>query len=171
MKAGSFQTGLVFLLLGLVNGGLSEEIGWRGFALKAFQGKSYNILLSSILVAIIWALWHTATVFWKTIMTTSFSEGLIFAITYLLQYLLLMIPLSVLYTILNNGTRGSILHAVLLHAFYNISISIFATALPNFPMLLFVSVLWLLSIVLLYVYWKKGKFSSIIEPSKDIISE
>ncbi|MCZ7611913.1 MAG: hypothetical protein M5U17_17370 [Ignavibacterium sp.] len=51
--------------------------------------------------------------------------------------------------ILYNGTNGSILLSIILHAFHNISISIFATALPNFPMIILVVLL----LGYLYLYW------------------
>lgn len=162
MKTGALATGITFLVLALTNGGLSEEIGWRGFALQAFQNKAYNLLLSSLLVALLWAFWHTGTLFWQTIMTSGFAGGLQFAVSYLLQYLLLVLPLSVMYSVLYNGTDGSIFLSIILHAFYNISISVFATALPNFPMLTFVILLWIFSIVLIVLLWKKKKFNKSI---------
>lgn len=159
MKTGTIETGLVFLVLALTNGGLSEEIGWRGFTLKEFQSRPYNILWSSLFVALLWALWHTGALFWQTVITSTLMEGFTFAISYLLQYLLLVFPLSIMYTVLFNGTRGSILLSILLHAFYNISISVFATALPNFPMLTFVVILWLFSAILLLTLWKNGRYN------------
>ncbi|MCK6648695.1 MAG: CPBP family intramembrane metalloprotease [Bacteroidia bacterium] len=161
MHTGTFATGLVFLVLALTNGGLSEEIGWRGFALSKLQGKPYNFLVSSLIVAFLWAFWHTGTLFWQTVFTSTFSEGISFAATYLFQYLLLVIPLSVLYTVLYNGTNGSILLSIILHAFYNISISIFATALSNFPMIIFVVLLWIVAILLTIILWKKSKYNKI----------
>lgn len=159
MKTSTFATGLVFLVLALTNGGLSEEVGWRGFALSKFQNRPYNFLVSSLFVACLWALWHTGTLFWQTVFTSAFSEGISFASTYLFQYLLLVIPLSVLYTILYNGTNGSILLSIILHAFYNISISIFATALPNFPMIILVVLLWIFAILLTIILWKNSKYN------------
>lgn len=159
MKQGTFATGIVFLLLALTNGGLSEEIGWRGFALKEFQNRPFNILLSSLFISLLWALWHTGTLFWQTVMTSTLTEGFTFAISYLLQYLLLVFPLSIIYTVLFNGTKGSILLSIILHAFYNISISIFATALPNFPMLTFVIILWIFSGILMLTLWKNETYN------------
>lgn len=159
MKTSTLGTGLVFLVLALTNGGLSEEIGWRGFALKEFQNRPFNILISSLFVSLLWALWHTGTLFWQTVMTSTLIEGVIFAISYLLQYLLLVFPLSIIYTVLFNGTKGSILLSIILHAFYNISISVFATALPNFPMLTFVIILCIFSAILTLTLWKNGTYN------------
>lgn len=163
MKTGTLATALMFLLLALTNGGLSEEVGWRGFALKEFQRKPYNILLTSLFVAILWAVWHTGTLFWKTMMTSSFSEGLLFAFTYLLQYLLLIFPLSVIYTVLVNGTGGSIFLAIILHAFYNISISVITAAFPGFPMLTFVICMLVFSIILIVALWRNNTYNKSLQ--------
>lgn len=159
MKTGTLATGITFLLLALTNGGLSEEIGWRGFALTKFQNKPFNLLLSSLFVSLLWSAWHTGTAFWQTIMTASLLKGAYFTFSYLLQYLILVFPLSIIYTILYNGTKGSILLAILFHGLYNISISVFATALDNFPMVTFIVVLWLFSALLLLIFWKNPTYN------------
>ena len=39
-----------------------EEIGWRGFALPRLQ-KRHNALIATLIVGILWALWHLPLVF------------------------------------------------------------------------------------------------------------
>ncbi|MCO6481347.1 MAG: CPBP family intramembrane metalloprotease [Flavobacteriales bacterium] len=155
MQNGPIETGVIFLVLALTNGGLSEEIGWRGFALSQLQ-RRLNFLTSSILVAMLWAAWHTGTLFWQTVLTSTLTDGLSFAAVYVIQYLILVTPLSILYTVLYNGTHGSILLSIILHAFYNISISIVSAALPNFPMITFVILLWIIAICSTIVFWKSN---------------
>ena len=46
----------IFLPL-LILGPLSEEIGWRGYALERLQTR-WNALTSSLIVGLVWALWH-----------------------------------------------------------------------------------------------------------------
>jgi len=45
------------LLFTLVSGPLSEETGWRGFALPKLQSK-FNAVSSSLILGLIWACWH-----------------------------------------------------------------------------------------------------------------
>ena len=161
MKTGILGTGLVFILLALTNGGLSEELGWRGFALVEFQNRPCNFLLSSLFVSLLWAFWHAGTMFWQTVMMSSLNDGLMFAITYVAEYLLLVFPLSIIYTVLFNGSGGSVLLTIILHAFYNISISVFASALPNFPMVIFVIILWLFSLLLLIKNWNNEVYNKV----------
>jgi membrane protease YdiL (CAAX protease family) len=41
----------------IILGPLSEEIGWRGYALDRLQTK-WNALESSLMVGLVWGLWH-----------------------------------------------------------------------------------------------------------------
>lgn len=45
------------LLSLLILGPISEEIGWRGYALDRLQTK-WNALVSSLMVGLVWGLWH-----------------------------------------------------------------------------------------------------------------
>lgn len=53
--AGSVLVSFLYTLV--YAGGLNEETGWTGFALPRFQAK-FNPLVSTILVWILWMLWH-----------------------------------------------------------------------------------------------------------------
>ena len=47
----------VYLLLVIFIGGGQEEIGWRGYILP-FLEKKYGLVIGSLMLGIIWAIWH-----------------------------------------------------------------------------------------------------------------
>ena len=55
--------GLWALPLWLVNSGLGEESGWRGFALPAL-GRRFSPRVASLIVALGWMLWHVPAFFY-----------------------------------------------------------------------------------------------------------
>ena len=58
---GLIGTGLIGALLAaafLDQGGVLEELGWRGFALHELQAGSLSPLGEAVLVGIAWGLWH-----------------------------------------------------------------------------------------------------------------
>lgn len=141
MALGWWQTLLVFTTLAITNGGVSEEPGWRGWLLPRMQAR-YGALPASLLVALCWALWHTGSGFWQVVLTTDLAGALRFMPGYLGQYLLLVAPLAVYYTWVYNGTGGSLLLVVLLHASYNMTVTVVTSAWPTFPLPWFVATLW-----------------------------
>ncbi len=108
----------VFLLV-LVFSVLGEEIGWRGFALPWLQ-KRYNALTSSLILGLIWAIWHLP-LFW---LPGDFHQQLP-----LLWFLLQTMAITILYTWVFNATRGSLWMILLLHAASNTAFGV----LPILP--------------------------------------
>jgi membrane protease YdiL (CAAX protease family) len=87
----------ITLLSGMVAGvtinalfAFGEEIGWRGYLLKQFEGK--NFLTTSIIIGIIWGLWHAPLILlghnypqhpqWGVLMMVVLSIPLSFIIQY-----------------------------------------------------------------------------------------
>jgi len=91
-----------FLYDFFING---EEIGWRGYVLPRLQAK-YGALVSSLLVGLIWSLWHIPK-FLGTNMGNDRSFG---------WFMVAHIALAVLYTWLFNNSRGSLLLVTIFHA-------------------------------------------------------
>ena len=47
----------IYLLINIFMGGGQEEIGWRGYILP-FLEKKYGLIIGSLILGIIWAIWH-----------------------------------------------------------------------------------------------------------------
>jgi membrane protease YdiL (CAAX protease family) len=93
---------------------LGEELGWRGFALPRLQARR-SALAASLIVGPVWGTYHLP-LFLLGNPTRPFALFLPFALS--------CVIMSVFYTWMYNGTRGSLLLAVLLHAATNLPLSI-----------------------------------------------
>jgi len=98
-----------FIANTLINGGMSEEFGWRGYVLPRFQSR-WNALSSSIILGLIWASWHIPL--W-------FVPGDSHHNVYFWGWAGRIILLSILLTWIFNNTNGSILAVVLFHGIAN----------------------------------------------------
>ena len=93
---------------------VGEELGWRGFALPRLQGHR-SALAASLIVGSVWGAYHFP-LFLVGTPTRPLALFLPFAISCAI--------LSIFYTWMYNGTRGSLLIAVLLHATTNLPLTI-----------------------------------------------
>lgn len=93
--------------------GIGEEFGWRGFALPRLQAR-YNALVSSLIVGLIWGIWHIPLFFSPgTIQSEWMAEaGLVIPIA---GYTLFCIAWAIQYTWVFNNTKGSVLLAAVVH--------------------------------------------------------
>jgi membrane protease YdiL (CAAX protease family) len=101
------------LIIGLFFGSLSEELGWRGYALGRIQAR-WNPLVSSFILGGIWFAWHLPLFFMNG--TTQHAWG--FGIGFL-GFFLFVMSFAVMITLVYNRNGSSLLSAVLLHALYN----------------------------------------------------
>ena len=91
----------------LILGPLSEEIGWRGYALDRLQTK-WNPALSSLIIGLTWALWHLPL--FAMVGTSQYVLKIPF-----IGFAVGILASSVVYTWLHNNTRGSIWMAIFFH--------------------------------------------------------
>lgn len=132
----------VFILLNA--GPLQEEYGWRGTLQNQFQEKT-NALFASLLVGIIWGLWHLPLFF---IPEQGFYYdkpiwGLLISTTLI----------SVLFGWIYNNTGKSMLLMLLFHTMYNFSHYIFPTLESELASLMYMIIL---GIIVLIVVVRNG---------------
>src|SRR5215217_1379838 len=100
----------LFLLILTLTDGLGEELAWRGFTLPRLLTR-YNALAASLILGVIWALWHLPLLW---------TEG---GPMYQLPVWLLLLDVTakaVLFTWVFLHTRGSVLIAMLFHGATNL---------------------------------------------------
>lgn len=140
----------VVFVASVIFGPLAEEFGWRGFLLPLldYRGK---VISSSVIVGVIWALWH-APLFWAKTGTaisgfpvTIFTVGLFFAA---------VIGSSFIYTFLFARTSESISIAILLHLSMNGAGTVVAMFFPEMTLeqrfsfyICYTSVLWVILVL------------------------
>jgi membrane protease YdiL (CAAX protease family) len=142
MSLGSWATAIGMVAIAVSQGGLSEEPGWRGYAMA--QGlRRWNLLRTTLVVGCMWAAWHMAG---PAHFQVLFDSGVVpfvgLVAGTLFEYLLLCIPLAILYALVFVGTGGSVLLAILLHASYNLTMTIVVSAWPDWAALTFLALLW-----------------------------
>ena len=99
---------LIPLIIGirLLTDGIGEETAWRGVALPQLL-RRMNAVTASIILGVVWAIWHLPLTFTVGAPMANNSIALLFV---------LLPAQAVVYTWLYQRTRGSILAAALFHA-------------------------------------------------------
>lgn len=101
---------------GLFSGSFGEEPGWRGFALPLLQ-KRLGVLKASIILGLIWGIWHLNAELTTAHPLATFLEGAPKAI-------IRMVATAVLYGWLFEKTGGSLPVVMLAHAGHNIAVDV-----------------------------------------------
>jgi uncharacterized protein len=86
-----------------------EEVAWRGFALPRLQAR-YSALVSSLIVGVLWALWHLPLLLNADNVMSTYP---------LLPFFVAVLARAVLYSWLYNSTGGSVLIVTIFHAVSN----------------------------------------------------
>jgi len=87
---------------------LTEELGWRGFALPRLRAR-FGPLAAGIVLGLVWGAWHI-----PMFLVTGTRQTYPFA-----GFLILIVSISVVMTWVFDHTRGSVLIAALFHAAMN----------------------------------------------------
>ena len=110
-------TVLPMFILYTIAAGIGEEFGWRGFLLPRLQTR-HNALVSSLIIGVMWAIWHIPQFFIKGTGQYDMQSqgGLLPAI---LGYSIFVIVYSIQFTWVFNNTKGSVLLAAVMHGASN----------------------------------------------------
>lgn len=99
----SLQAGLLVSLF--LRGAMGEELGLRGFALPRLQTR-LSPFRASLVVGVLWGLWHLPVLLSRDLLSVVF-------------FLVLAVGLSFVFTLMFNGTGGSLVPGLLFHATQN----------------------------------------------------
>jgi len=138
-------TAVIMLAFSIFPGSaLGEEIGWRGYALPRLQARM-SALSASLILGVIWGFYH---------LPLYFTGQAIRPLSLFPLFVVSTIALSVIITWMYNSTGGSLLLVVLLHATYNLPLTLLIAPLGNQMTLafsLFVGLLVVAAIVVVIV--------------------
>jgi membrane protease YdiL (CAAX protease family) len=145
----------------LILGPLSEEIGWRGYALGRLQTR-WNALTSSLIVGLVWALWHLPLFMMAG--TSQHELGLPF-----IGFLVGFMANSILYTWFFNNTKQSLWSAILLHWLYTYAVTVVFAGVTRSPLYNWLEYLPYVSMAAIVVLiWKPQTLSRPQKTSGDI---
>jgi len=144
------QLGSFFLLL--ILGPLSEEIGWRGYALDRLQTR-WNALTSSLIIGLVWGLWHLPL--FMIVGTSQHELGVPF-----IGFLIKLTSSSVLYTWLYNNTKQSLWSAILLHWLYTYAAQVLSSGITRSPLYNWLEYLpYVIMAIVVVLIWKHQMLS------------
>jgi membrane protease YdiL (CAAX protease family) len=140
----------------LLIGGLTEELGWRGFCLPVLR-QQRGRLVASLVIGLVWGLWHLPIYSLPTLGTPLPAEELI-------KFILGTIPLAIFFTALADQSRDSVWIAILFHAWMNTFFYEVAGLLgiPSTDQLRFLNQLtWFVAAALIIWSWRRPAQPSI----------
>ncbi len=118
------------MLIGIIIGSIGEEIGWRSFLQPTLE-KNNSVILASIIVGLIWGLWHIG----------HYKNGLLFMI----GFLIFTISASIILAWILRETRYSIIIAVLFHTSINIGFFVLLkNSLTDSKLMIINGIVWLI---------------------------
>lgn len=124
---------LTFFILGF-----GEEVGWMGYAFDPMQKKSGSIK-ASIVLGLIWALWHLP---FYIFMVDDFSS--------ILFMLICLFGIRIILARIYNNTNQSVFAVICAHSIFNVSISV----TPNYQIpsgIILTSVLIMITVVVITI--------------------
>ncbi|MDR3271903.1 MAG: CPBP family intramembrane metalloprotease [Flavobacteriaceae bacterium] len=118
------------MLVGMLLGALGEEIGWRSFLQPVLEKKS-SILFASIIIGLIWGLWHVG----------HYKNGFLF----MTGFLLFTTSASIIIAWLLRNTEYNLIVAAIFHLSINIGfVFFFYNSLEDGKFMLINGIVWLI---------------------------
>lgn len=152
-----FLTQLGNFLPLLILGPLSEEIGWRGYALPRLQTRS-NALTSSVIVGVIWGLWHLPL--FMMVGTSQHELGIPF-----IGFLAGFMANSVFYTLLYNNTKHSLWSAILFHWLFTYATQVMYSGVTRSPLYNWLEYLpYVIMAAIVVLIWRPHALSRLQKP-------
>lgn len=134
----------------LIQAGLGEEMGWRGFALPHLVKKTHP-LAAAIIIGIVWACWHLPLYFFPGFIQHDVAQIYGFFVTFSI-YSSFVVAASVIYSWLYLRSGNSLIPAILIHGMTNVCGWYFnykdTHAYGGLTMLIALSLLWIVAAVL-----------------------
>jgi len=117
---------LIYLIvITFIFGPLTEELGWRGYALDRLQSR-WNALFASLVLGFLCSFWHLPVFFIKGTFLNYVGLGSLGC----LQWFVATISMSVIFTWIYNNNHQSILSAILIHFWVNFTVSLTSQIYP-----------------------------------------
>ena len=133
---------LLILLGGMLIGAFGEELGWRGYLQPILEGK-VNVLVASLLVGVLWGLWHVG----------NYQHGVV----YLLSFILSTIGYSVIMAWILQGTSNNVVIAWLFHFAVNVGFFLLKDALADLSFMMLNGLVWaMVATIIVLVKRKDG---------------
>jgi membrane protease YdiL (CAAX protease family) len=140
-NAAQIGNSLMPIILIIIVGGIGEEIGWRSF-LKTTLEKKYSVLVSSIIVGIMWGLWHI--------------DRWYLGITFMSIMVLQTVSFSIIMALILKDTSNNIIISTALHASFNIGFqTFFGVRFTETKILLLIGITMLVIAVILVIINQK----------------
>jgi uncharacterized protein len=158
--SGPWYRPLRLLAINLFLGPIWEEIGWRGYLLPRLQA-SLGATVSSICIGIIWGAWHLPFYLFLNPIGTR-------PVLFFCWFVIACLPLSILFTLLYNKTRGSLLVVTLFHGAFNaVGISLYSAMLQHVMTMFIVNTFGLGILAILALVLTNRNLGLTTTPSKE----
>lgn len=140
-----FYVQLPTLLPLIVLGPISEEFGWRGFALKRLL-KVTSPGIASLLIGLVWSMWHLPL--FHMLGTSQYEGNMSFTI-----FLINVTSMSLIYTYLALKSKNNLFSALFLHWVTTYVMQVVSTSVVRTPLFNYLECLPLL-LIGMYFFWK-----------------